>query len=121
MPVHDVDEEVHIGRRAFPETQELFSQVGDHRLDNFVEVGWYGTEAHPESGSFALVREGGPLEELVGEILGITRDVSADPLPTYCYVIGALPIVDDLQVFRRVFVNFAPLWRDTVRCVVEVI
>lgn len=121
MPVYDVDEEVHVGRRAFGEAQDAFRDVPSARLDNFVDVGWYGTETHPEAGAFALVREGGPLEYLVGEILAVTRDVSADPQPTFVYVVGALPIPDDLALYRRAFLNFSGLFNDTVRCVVEVI
>lgn len=121
MPVYELDPETHIARRGFPDAQLAFKAATSRTLSSLIDVGWYDTDTHPESGCFALVREGGPLEELVGEVLAVSRDVPDPPEPTYVYVIQALPVLDDLMLARRAFLSLGLLTHETLSCTVGVI
>lgn len=121
MPVYDVAPETHTARRGFPNAQLAFTAAFSRKLSDLVDVGWYDTETHPESGCFALVKEGGALEDLVGEIIGVTRDQPDPPAPTFVYVIAALPVLDDLMLARRAFLDLGLLTHETLSCIVGVV
>jgi hypothetical protein len=64
-----------------------------------VTVGWHGTRTDPATGSYAVVREGGPLEDLIGERVKITLGARS----TCVYVRDALAISEDISLTRRGF------------------
>lgn len=120
MPVYDVDEEVHVGRRAFAAAQDEFRSVAISRLPGLVEVGWYDTDVEPEAGSFCVVRTGGPYdnEELIGEVLAFTYGAR----PTvYAYCLGSREVADGIALHRRPFLALRGLAMETADCVVEVV
>lgn len=112
-----VEPEVAAARRAFAKAQELLAGV-PVRLLPFVAVGWYDTEAHPEAGSFALVREEGPLTDLVGEIIKVTY--GSRPA-IYAYVVGGADIPDDLALYRRAFLAVSVLAKEQIIAAIEVV
>lgn len=118
MAVYDLDPEVLWGRRAFAQAQALLGGVSEPRFSDFIEIGWYDTDVHPESGSFAVVRQGGPYTDLVGEVLAIKRGTR----PTvFAYCVGARAVPNDLALQRRAFLAVAGLATETVDVVVEVV
>lgn len=117
MPVYDVEPEVFAGRRAFATAQTLLQGVALRRLDEFVDVGWYDTSVHPESGCFAVVRDGGPLTDLVGEILHVTRGDRS----VFAYCVGRRAVPTDLALYRRAFRAIAILPMEVVATTVEVV
>lgn len=121
MPIYDLEEGIYVGRRAFPKAQEILGTAVIERVPGFTTVGWYDTSVHPESGAFALVREGSTLEELVGEVVRVTRTLQSGTRSVYVYVVAAYGITEDLQLYRRAFLQIANLPEETVEnCVVEV-
>lgn len=111
-----IEQEVQWSRRAFPEAQALLRGVPLAGL-RFVEVGWHDATTHPEVGSIAVVRTGGPLEDLVGEVLRVTR--SGREVFVYCY--GGAGVPTDLSLARRPFMALDHLARESSRCGVEAV
>jgi hypothetical protein len=92
--------EVTVGRRAFPMAQQLFMGQPTSTPAQMV-VGWYDSSVHPESGSFALVQTGAGLDDLIGEIIGVTFNRRT----VYAYVLQAatLPDAQMLALARRAY------------------
>jgi hypothetical protein len=81
-------------------------------------VEWHHTSLDDHEGAFALVREGGPLEELVGDVLRVSYGTRA----AYVYVIDASDEIDaDLSLARRAFLQLANLADDERRMTLEVV
>lgn len=108
---------VMIGRRAYPTAQVLLSGVPLYKIPRFVDVGWYDTRIHPETGAFAVIREDGPLEELAGEVLRVTCGRRS----TFVYCAGSADVPTDLALYRRAYLDLMLLSREAVPCIVEVI
>jgi hypothetical protein len=81
-------------------------------------VEWHHTTLDEHEGAFAVAREGGPLEEMVGDVLRVSYgDRSA-----YVYVVDASDDLDaDLSLARRAFIQLANLSEDEVAASVEVL
>lgn len=110
--------EVLIGQRAFPESQRIFAGAPFRRLAERVEVGWYGTDTHPLTGAFAVVREGAGLDDLIGEVIRL----SWRGRESYVYVLAARGVPTDIALYRRAFFpTLAGLWRVSIPCIVEVV
>src|SRR4051812_14325254 len=104
-----IEPEILIGRRAFPVAQQLLAGVPLRRLGR-IDVGWNGTETHPEQGAFAVVRDGAGLGELVGEVLKVT----AGSRVVFVYVIGARGVPTQVAVSRRAFLALGLLSLDSL-------
>jgi hypothetical protein len=120
MPIYDVEEEVHIGRRAFAEAQAQFRGPALTRLPGLIAVGWYDGDVEPEAGSFCVVRTGGPFDDdsIIGEVLAFTYEQR----PTvYAYCLGSREVADDIALYRRAFLAVRNLAMETADCVVEVV
>jgi hypothetical protein len=111
-----IEPEILIGRRAFATAQQLLAGVPLRRLGR-IDVGWYGTDTHPEQGAFAVVRDGAGLAELVGEVLKVTVGSRV----VFVYVVGARGVPAQLAVSRRAFLALGLLSLDSVPAVVEVV
>jgi hypothetical protein len=109
-------QEVLDARRAFPKAQQLLASPPLRRLAGSIDVGWYGTEVHPETGSFALVRDGADLDDLIGEVVIVTVGMRS----VYAYVIGARGIPTDVALARRAFLSIGRLSHESLPAVVEV-
>ena len=95
------------GSRAWATTQELFAGVPDPLRAHFsVTCGWYEPPVGEFEGAFALIREGSPLEEFVGEVIQVdyeSRSISV-------YVTGGSSDIDhDLALYRYAFLKLHPL------------
>ena len=110
------EQEVAWSRRAFATSQRLLAGAITARIANTVAVGWHSTTIHPETGAVAVVRRGGPLESLVGDIVR----VSHGEREVWAYVHGARAVPVDLSLTRNTFGRLAPLWSEAIDCVVEV-
>lgn len=110
--------EVLASLRAFATAQRLLAGVPEVRLSGVVPVGWHGTEV--EELPVALVRRGGLYEELVGEIVRVSRGART---PIFAYVYGArtLPVAVELSLPRRWFLAIGLLALESADCIVEVV
>lgn len=107
-------------RRAWPKVQELLAGVPQRRLTDQMPVGWHGTEVEREA--VALVRRGGSLEELVGEIVKVTRgDEPTRSVFVYVYGARGLDPAIELSLPRRGFMDIGVLAHDSLDCIVEVV
>lgn len=109
--------EILIGRRAFPMAQTLLAGVAVRRLAGRVDVGWYGTETHPEVGAFAVVRDGFGFDDLIGEVLRVT----AARRSVFVYVVGARGVPTDIALSRRAFFGLGRLSHESLPAIVEVV
>lgn len=113
-----------IVRRSFPSAQEVFSSMSPEGADvRSIEVGWHGTGVYPEDGAVAVVRIGGPLTDLVGEVLRVGREGVPSDLstPVYVWCMGEAECPADLSLTRRAFLAFAPLSHGRTQCLVEIV
>lgn len=111
-----VEEEVALARRAFPKAQELLAGVPEGQ-PRYIDVGWYDSEAHPETGAFALAREGGPHTDLVGQILRVENEGRV----VFVYVVGGGDVPHDLSLYRRAFFGLGLLTHESLGCHVEAV
>lgn len=111
-----------IARLGWETAQELLSS-GPLVSPTFETAAtWHGTAVDPNRGSFAVVRFGGPLKDLVGERLKVTTRVSSNPRSCLVYVFAAVSTLDaDLSLARRAFAALDLLAKDTVDVHVEVL
>jgi hypothetical protein len=112
-----------IVRQAFPAAQEAFAVYGDPVSSLTVDVGWHDVGVSPERGATAVVRRGGPLTDLVGEIVRVQRTGGRDALtvsPVLVWVLGETDVIADFSLARRAFFALAPLSLDRLAVSVEV-
>jgi hypothetical protein len=84
-------------------------------------AGWHGTVVDPNRGSFAVVRNGGPLADLVGERLKLTT-VGNNARTCLVYVFqGVSSLEHDISLARRAFASLELLAKDTVDVKIEVL
>ncbi len=112
-----VEPEVLVGRRAFPMAQSLLAGTPADRAPRLVKAGWFGTEVEREQGSFALVRDGAGLDDLVGEVLKL----SAGEKVVFVYVLGVRGIPTDIALARRAFLSMGRLSLESIDAIYEVV
>lgn len=88
-------------------------------------AGWYGTKFDPTMGAVAIVRSDGPLADLVGERVQVTRRAGA-PRSVVVYITDERDFPDeladeDLLLTRRGFFALADLATDALDVTVEVL
>ena len=84
--------------------------------------GWHGTNFDPNRGAYAVVREDGPLGDLVGERLRLTY--FPEPSLARSVVVYAITLgqpMEDISLSRRAFMGLAPLAAGRVSVVVDVL
>lgn len=116
--------DLYFSRLPFEEAQQIFALGGVvPRSARRVDVGWHSTFTDPETGSNALVRDGGPLMDLLGERVKITTYGRAVPRVVYAYVHGVAPadFEWDLSVTRLAFSRLSALSDTTSPAIVEVV
>jgi hypothetical protein len=113
-------DDFYIARLPWEASQSVFGNGGVLALPIFhADVGWHGTDLDDEEGAFAIVQEGSVLEALIGERVRIRTDqLSAGVV--FAFVHNRYPIVDDISLTRRAFLELGFLAADNVRCVIEV-
>lgn len=115
-PHPDTDEET-LGQLPFIEAQRALTGF-PQALPRFAECSWHGLRIDSFRGSFAVVRVGSPLADLVGSRLKVTDRVTRRVVYVYCRAeVADLP--DDITLARRAFLALRPLWTETVRVRIE--
>lgn len=109
--------EILMGLRGFPDAQLDLAGSALSQWPGIVDVSWYDTAIRPEVGSFAVVRDGGPMGDLVGEILRIVYGERS----VFVYCIGASDVPTDLALARRAFLALDVLNRESISVLVQVI
>lgn len=87
--------------------------------------GWHYSADSPPPPASAIVRTGGPLEQLVGERVRVTAPTATGPASVVVVVVDEQPfddrIEEDLSLARDAFMRIGALWADTRTVSVEVI
>lgn len=113
-----IEREVLAGRRAFATAQALLFGAPLRRLPAEVEVGWYDSRTHPEEGSFALLRDGAELDDLLGEVILVTVGYRQ----AFAYVLGIRAIPTDIALARNAFAHgLGRLSHESLPATVEVV
>lgn len=106
-----------LGRLGFPSAQEALS-AGLGALDTYsATCGWHGYAFHPERGSFAIVKDTGPLVSLLGERVRITYGDEV----VVAYVIDSGDTVEQVTVTRRLYMELTAAATDEIDVTVEVL
>jgi hypothetical protein len=110
--------EMVLGRLPFLEAQKTFSETSPvTSTARNATLSWHGARLDIERGSFAIVGEGGPFEDLLGERVVIETTLAGKTRRVYAYVhnlAGSSEFVGDLTVSRRLFEQLAPLGLDSL-------
>lgn len=123
----DVDDDDYIASLPFPVTQTLFgasSPIAGSRVS--ATCSWYGTTFDATAGANAVVRSDGPLADLVGERIQVTRRGGVGTRRVFVYVSNVLDFPDtesdqDLMLTRRAFLGLGSNALDDLRVEVEVL
>lgn len=107
----------------FPEAQAQLASPGLMPTRPVAaSCGWHGTGLDPERGSFAIVARDGPLADLVGERLAVSRRDTAEARTVYVYVhADSDTLTEELSLTRRAFMALADPALEDVPVVVEVV
>jgi hypothetical protein len=114
--------DMELARLPYAEAQASLGGPGPALGVVSASLGWHGTLVDPERGSFAVVREGGPLERLLGERVLLTYRASGVSRSVVAYVHNKTSAVeDDISLTRALFTRLAPLALAPVTTQVRVI
>jgi hypothetical protein len=112
-----IEPELSITRRAFPEAQALLAGPVSRQVTAAAVIGWHDTTAHGETGAVAVVRRGGPYEDLVGEVLRVETSYAA----AYVYCAARADVVEDLSLARRAMLSVAPLAEENISASIGIV
>jgi hypothetical protein len=102
----------------WPESQQIFSSQGAlANSGRLAAASWYGTDFDPNIGAFAIVREGGVLEALLGERIKVSFGSRA----IWLYVTDSGDTDEDIAMPRMAFERLAPPALDAIDVLVEVV
>jgi hypothetical protein len=106
----------------FPEAQAQLGAPGVDVTNITASCGWHGTSFDPWRGSFAIVARDGPLAEMVGERLAVTRRDLATPRTVYVYVHSdSDDLTEDVSLTRRAFMELGDPALDNISVVCDVV
>lgn len=111
------EQEILDGQRAFPEAQRLFAGEVERDLSQTVRIGWHDTATSPYAGAFAVVKLGGTLDDLIGEVVR----VRVGRRQALVYVVGSADVPVELSLARRAMLALAPLALEAVKARVGVV
>jgi hypothetical protein len=87
--------------------------------------GWHYSNDAPPAPTSAIVRTGGPLQDLVGQRIRVTATTPIGPASVVVYVIDELPFDDveyeDISLARDAFMLIGGLWARVLTVRVEVV
>lgn len=99
-------------------SQQALRGSGNSGTAQTVGVEWHGTLLDDREGAFAIVRQGGPLEQLVGERLR----VALSDREVFVVIVGSSDELDeDVSLARRAWLALANLSEDRADVLVEVV
>lgn len=109
--------EIMDARLAYPDAQRALAGNIEEVSVTFNTLGWYDTKFHPERGCFAIVREDGPLVDLVGDRLHIRYGDKT--VNVYCFTAREIEDGQDIVITRRSFAALELLAVDRIDVIVE--
>lgn len=112
------DLDLQLSRRALYVSQEAWEGPPRSVAAASASVGWFGSDAHKETGAVALAAIDGSLSESVGDIVRVTRRGTARR-SILVYVIGRADAEVDLLLSRRAFQELAILPNESINAFVE--
>lgn len=110
--------EILAARQSFPDTQINMAGVPALFGSDFYTLGWKANDLTAVRGSFCIVKEDGPLANLVGDHLQF-RYGASKTVRAYC--VGSGSMETDIAVTRRVFAALELLAVDRISVLVEVV
>ena len=106
----------------WPEAQAQLGAPGVEGNPVSATCGWHGTSFDPLRGSFAIVSRDGPLADMVGERLAVTRRDLAETRTVYVYVhTDSDDMTEDISLTRRAFMGMADPALDFVTVAVDTV
>jgi hypothetical protein len=106
----------------WPEAQVQLAAPGVEGRPVSAECGWHGTSLDPWRGSFAIVARDGPLGDMVGERLAITRRDLPVARTVYVYVhTDSDELTEDVSLTRRAFMALGDPALDSVSVMCDVV
>jgi hypothetical protein len=103
---------------GWTDTQQALAGAVDSHTNISTTAEWHGTNLDDNLGAFAVVREGGSCEDLVGDVIKVT----AGGRVVYAYVTDSSDELDaDVSLTRRGFAALGPLSLDQLAVRVEVV
>lgn len=116
-----MEEELY-ARLPFHESQEQLRQPGVVGRPVPASCGWHDSTLDAERGAFAIVSQDGPLADMVGERLAVSRRDLGVARTVYVYVHSdSNTITEELSLTRRAFMALGDPALDEVPVVVDVV
>lgn len=120
-------EDLELSRLPWDLAQRVLGATGALRNSRVsATAGWHSTSLDAETGAVAIVRTGGPLEDLVGERVRVTRRVGTLARSVAVFVVDEQDFPDELQdedlsLSKTAFLRLAPWNTEALGVVVEVL
>lgn len=106
----------------WPEAQVQLAMPGVEGNPIAASCGWYGQSFDPHVGSFAIVARDGPLADMVGERLALTRRDTGTTRTVYVYCLrDSDQLTEDISLTRRAFMGLGDPPLDDVPVVVDTV
>lgn len=116
------DLDLQLSRRALYVSQEAWDGPARSVASPSATVGWHGTDANKETGAVALVSMDGPLTDLVGDLVRVTRIHGGVTQPSVIvYVIDRVDADVEISLSRRAFQELGILANESIQALVEVL
>lgn len=110
-----------VARYGFLDAQKFLAGTLLNTPTFEVTTSWHGTSVDLNRGSFAVVRSGGALDSIVGNVIKVTSKTHP-LLSVYAYVWAKVPVLDeDLSLARRAFAAIDLLSLDQLDVHVDVV
>lgn len=117
-----VMEEEQVAVLPWPDGQRVLQQPGSEGLAIPASCGWHGSAFDPERGAFGIVASDGPLADLVGERLKVTRRDVSPARTVWVYVhADSETLTEELSLSRRAFMALGDLALDSVQVSVDTV
>lgn len=117
-----VDLDLQLSRRAMIVSQEAWDGPARSVASPAATVGWHGTDVNRETGAVALVTMDGPLSDLVGDIVRVTRiRGGVTRRSVMVYVIDRVDAEVAMSLSRRAFQELGILANESIDALVEVL
>jgi hypothetical protein len=106
----------------WPEAQVQLAAPGVEGQQITASCGWHGSSFDPWRGSFAIVSRTGPLAEMVGERLAVSRRDLPTARTVYVYVhADSDDLTEDMSLTRRAFMDLGDPALDNLTVVCDVV
>jgi hypothetical protein len=115
-------EEEQVAVLPWPDGQRMLQYPGRDGLAIPATCGWHGTAFDPQRGAFGIVSVDGPLADMVGERLVVTRRDVSPARTVYVYVHSdSETLTEELSLSRRAFMGLGDPALDRVQVTVDTV